>query len=70
MADYLPTIINYYGCVFNSNNAVTLIDNRIVGKKELSTFGNQFDAKVIRGGGIIGISSDLPGLTQKKKGKK
>lgn len=68
--DYYKTYINIYGCVFEHNGEMILIDNTAKGKEvELKTssnieVGKDFSAKIINGGGHICVQSDLPGLKE------
>ena len=68
MKDYLRTKLNIYGCVFKHDGEMTLVSNRVEGKKiELKTSNNtvlsdNFKANVDAGNGKITVDSDLPGL--------
>lgn len=68
MADYLPTKINLYGCVFNQAGAMELLTNSVPNKRiVLQTSSNvalqdDFKALVNAGPGTVIVESDLPGL--------
>ena len=68
MSDYLPTRINLFGCVFSHVGAMDLVVNSVPRKTiTLKTSANvqlseDFSAKVIPGGGVITVESDLTGL--------
>ena len=70
MPDYLKTRINMFGCVFNYPKTMDLVVNSVPNKTiavktsasvELS---DSFSAKVIPGGGIITVNSDLTGFKE------
>lgn len=68
IADSLKTIINIYGCVFNTKGEMDLVVNSVNNKEILlKTSSNielhdDFSAKVIPGNGKIIVDSDLTGL--------
>lgn len=69
LPDYYKTSINVYGCVFEQNGKMILIENTANDKKiELKTSSNMevregFSAKIInKNGGNIRVQSDLTGL--------
>jgi hypothetical protein len=68
MPDYLKTIVNVYGCVFNHESEMDLISNSVKDKEIiLKTSSNVslhqgFKANVANPQGKVTITSDLPGL--------
>ena len=70
--NWLKTSINIYGCIFDQDGEMTLINNTAKGKEiELRTssnmeLGENFSAKIIDGGGEISVHSDLTGLKKLK----
>lgn len=68
MTNYFKTNLLIYGCAFDYEGALELINNSIAGKViSLKTFGNVslrdgFSAKIKNNNGEITVDSDLPGL--------
>jgi hypothetical protein len=68
MSDYGKTSITMNGCTFVYPGPMTLLENRVAGKKiDLQTLGStilsaNFSASVVPGDGELKIRSDLPGL--------
>lgn len=71
LTTYLTSKINMYGCVFNQKGTMTLIENKVEGKKIiLKTASNleyydDFTAKINQGKGTVIVDSDLTGLKKK-----
>jgi len=72
MNDYGKTSITMNGCIYTHAGPVTLLENRVPGKKiDFKTLGStilydNYTASVMPGEGKVTISSDLPGLDQDK----
>ncbi|WP_273211834.1 hypothetical protein [Runella zeae] len=68
MTNYFKTNLLIYGCAFDYEGSLELINNSIAGKViSLKTFGNVslregFSAKIKNNNGEITVDSDLPGL--------
>ncbi|MFN3379873.1 MAG: hypothetical protein ACK41O_10495 [Runella zeae] len=68
MTNYFKTNLLIYGCAFDYEGSLELINNSVTGKViSLKTFGNVslrdgFSAKIKNNNGEINVDSDLPGL--------
>lgn len=68
MTNYFKTNLLIYGCAFDYEGSLELINNSVTGKViSLKTFGNVslrdgFSAKIKNNNGEITVDSDLPGL--------